>query len=181
VPRALLLLTAVLGAVAAACGDDPAPAPRPPVQLAITAPRDAETTSDPTIVVGGTVSPANARVVVLGEVVAVEGGSFSTSVDLREGPNVVDIGASAAGRRAVWRALRVTRRSTIRLPTLVGREADDVRSELADLGLVVRVTDDDNLLDAFRGGPQLVCQSDPAEGTRVASGAEVEIVVSKTC
>ncbi len=46
---------------------------------------------------------------------------------------------------------------------------------------MVRVTNDDNLLDAFRGGPRIVCAIDPAAGTQVTAGGEVEIVVSRTC
>ena len=181
--RLSLLSLAMVAATAAAagCGEEPAPTPRPPVQLAVTAPRDTETTREATIVVSGTVSPARARVVVLGEPVAVDGGSFSTTIELREGPNVVDVGASAAGRRAVWRAVRVTRRSLIRLPDLVGREEDDARSALDDLGLDVEVTNDDDFFDALRRGPRRVCLSTPAGGTEVSAGTEVEIVVSRSC
>jgi hypothetical protein len=132
-------------------------------------------------VVTGTVAPAGARVIVLGDRVPVSGGSFSTSVDLQEGANVIDVGASAPGRRAVWRALRVTRRSTIRMPDLVGTEEDEAKASLADLGLTVRVTNDDDLLDAFRGGPRVVCVSVPDAGAQVPADTEVEIVVSRTC
>jgi hypothetical protein len=151
------------------------------VQLALTAPADTATTREASVRVSGHVVPATARVVVLGERVGVSGGDFSTAVDLREGPNVIDVGASAPGRRAVWRALRVTRRSAIRVPDLLGREEDDAKDALTELGLVVRVTNDDGLLDALRGGPRIVCSMDPDVGTRVAAGGEVEIVVSRTC
>jgi len=171
-----VLLLALVG-----CGDDPAPPPRPPVKLTLTAPRDAGTTRESSVAVTGTVAPSTARVIVLGERVAVSGGSFSTSVDLDEGSNVIDVGASAPGRRAVWRALRVTRRSMIRMPGLVGSEEDDAKAQLADLGLGVQVTNDDDLLDAFRGGPRLVCLTDPEAGAQLSAGAEVELVVSKTC
>lgn len=180
-PRALLLLPAVLAATVAGCGDEPAPAPRPPVQLALTAPADTATTREATVRVSGRVVPASARVIVLGEPVTVIGGGFSASVDLREGSNVIDVGASAAGHRAVWRALRVTRRSTIELPDLVGREEDDAKAALTDLGLVAAMTNDDDLIDAFRRGPRFVCRTDPGAGTQIAAGGEVELVVSRTC
>ena len=179
--RSAPILVTLLAATLAGCGDDPAPPPRPPVQLTLTAPRDAGTTREPSVAVTGTVVPPTARVIVLGKRVAVSGGSFSASVDLDEGSNVIDVGASAPGRRAVWRALRVTRRSTIRMPDLLGREEDDAKAQLADLGLGVRVTNDDDLLDAFRGGPRLVCLTDPDAGAQLPAGAEVELVVSKTC
>jgi hypothetical protein len=179
--RALGLLLTVLAAIAAGCGDEPPPRARPPVTLALTAPSDGSTTRGASVVVSGTVSPTTARVVVLGNPVAVSGGGFATSVSLREGANVIDVGASAAGRRAVWRALRVTRRSTIRVPSLVGRAEDDARAALAGAGLDARVRNDDDLIDAFRRGPRIVCDTDPAEGTELRAGAEVELVVSKTC
>ena len=177
----LLLLPALAATTIAACGEDPAPPARPPVQLSLTAPRDTGTTREATVLVSGSVVPSTARVIVLGERVAVNGGGFSTSVDLREGSNVIDVGASAPGRRAVWRALRVTRRSLIRMPVLVGQEEDAAKSELADLGLNVQVTNDDDLLDAFRSGPRIVCATNPEAGAQLKAGADVEIVVSRTC
>ena len=181
VPRPLLLLLPVLVAMVGGCGEEAVPRPRPAVQLVLTAPGDTTTTRDASVRVSGRVVPATARVIVLGQRVTVSAGGFSTAVDLSEGPNVIDVGASAAGRRAVWRALRVTRRSTIRVPELIGREEDDAKAALTELGLVVAVTDDDDLLDAFRRGPRIVCDVNPAAGTQVAAGGEVEVVVSKTC
>jgi hypothetical protein len=181
VRRLALLLLPGLAAPLAACGDEPAPAPREPVRLAITAPRDAATTSEATVVVRGTVAPSTARVIVVGRRVAVGGGGFSATVELREGTNVIDVGASAPMRRATWRAVRVTRRSTIRMPDLAGREQDDAEAALSDLGLAVAVTNDDDLLDAFRRGPRTVCHTNPDAGARLDPGARVEIVVSKTC
>jgi hypothetical protein len=184
--RLLLLVPAVLAATfAAGCGDEAPAAPRPPVVLTLSAPRDATTTREATVQVVGRVTPATARVIVLGERVAVGGGGggggFSHAVALREGSNVIDVGASAPGRQAVWRALRVTRRSKIRMPDLGGREEDAARSALEGLGLKVHVVNDDDLLDVFRRGPRIVCSSDPQPGAQLDAGAEVEIVVSKTC
>ena len=177
----LLLVAAVLGASLAGCGDEPSPRPRPLVSLTLTAPRDAAVVREATAQVTGSVVPSSARVIVLGQRAAVNGGSFSARVDLHEGANIIDVGASAPGRRAVWRALRVTRRSTVRLPDVVGREADEARAILDDLGLAVTVTNDDDLIDAFRRGPRLVCLSDPSAGTLLRPGSEVELVVSRTC
>lgn len=181
--RALLVLAALLPAVVvvAGCGEDPPPRPRPPVGLTLSAPADGSTTRELTVVVAGSVAPANARVIVRGEVATVSGGAFSHSVALDEGANVIDVGASAAGRRAVWRALRVTRSSKVRMPVLVGQQQDAARSVLEGLGLEVDVVNDDDLIDAFRGGPRLVCSTDPDAGSQVDAGAEVEIVVSRTC
>jgi hypothetical protein len=181
VRRLLLLLPAVLAATVAGCGDDPPPAPRPPVELTLSSPRDAGTTREATVRVVGSVAPASARVIVLGERVAVSGGGFSHSVELREGSNVIDVGASAPGRRAVWRALRVVRHSRIGMPDLVGLKEDAARATLDELGLKVQVVNDDDLLDVFRRGPRIVCTTRPPVGAQVEPEADVEIVVSKTC
>ncbi len=177
----LLLLLPVLAVAASGCGDEPPPAPRPPVVLSLTAPRDADTTREPTVQISGSVSPSTARVIVLGERVTVSGGTFSHAVDLREGANVVDVGASAPGRRAVWRALRVTRRSKIEMPALVGQEEQAARDALQELGLKTRIVNYDDLFDAFRRRPRLVCNTNPEAGAQVDAGAQVTVVVSKTC
>jgi len=177
-PLPLLL---ALAASVAGCGDDPLEAPRAPVQLTLSAPRDGGTTGEATVEVVGSVVPANARVIVRGSQVLVDGGGFSRAVELREGSNVIDVGASSPGMRTAWRALRVTRRSRVRVPELVGSEEDAARTALDELGLKVRVVNDDDLLDAFRRRPTIVCSTDPPSGTQVEAGAEVEIVVSKTC
>ena len=186
-PIALLpaLLVAAAGAAgvvgAAGCGEEPRATVREPVQLTLTAPADGATTREETVQVAGSVVPASARVLVAGERVAVRGGRFATVVDLREGANVIDVGASAPGARATWRALRVTRRSRVRLPDVVGSEAEDAESLLQGLGLEVRIAVDDDLLDVFRDGPRLVCSTDPGAGAQLLPGSEVEVVVSKKC
>ena len=45
----------------------------------------------------------------------------------------------------------------------------------------MRVVNDDDLLDAFRRGPRIVCSTTPEPGAELAPDAEVEVVVSKTC
>ena len=181
VPRAALLLLGLLAAAATGCGEAPRAAPREPVQLTLTAPQDGGVTKEETVQVAGRVAPRTARVLVRGERVPVRDGRFTTVVDLREGANVVDVGASAPGARATWRAVRVTRRSRVRVPELIGSEADAAESALASLGLDVRIAVDDDLLDVFRDGPRVVCSTDPAAGAELLPGAEVEVVVSKRC
>jgi len=181
VPRlSLPVLVAVLVLVAG-CGERPVDPPRKPVQLTLSEPQDTATTRDATVRVSGSVSPAGARVLVMGERVAVNGGRFSTAVDLREGANVIDIGAAAPGARATWRALRVTRQSKIELPDLVGREADEASDAVTALGLSPQVVVDDDLFDAFRRRPRVVCSTDPVAGSQLRPDDEVQLVVSKTC
>jgi hypothetical protein len=182
VTRALpILLLAVAAATGAGCGDDQRVKPRTPVRLTLAAPRDGVTTREDTARVSGRVSPGNARVLVLGERVSVSGGRFETSVDLREGSNVIDVGASAPGARATWRALRVTRRSAITLPDVVGQETVDAVKTLEALGFKVAVTIDEGLLDAFRNRPRVVCESTPQAGSQLEPGGEVELLVAKRC
>jgi len=181
VRRPLSLLLVLLAATAAGCGDDDVPPPREPVVLTLSAPQDGATTRDDAVQVSGSVVPASSRVLVYGLRVAVSGGRFSAPVDLREGTNVIDVGAAAPGRRATWRALRVIRDSKIRLPDVTGRETADAVRALEARGFEVRVTNDDSLLDAFRDRPRVVCATDPSAGTELEPGSEVEVVVSKTC
>jgi Glucodextranase, domain B/PASTA domain len=180
--RTVSLILLSLAATAAGCGADAKPAaPRPPVQLTFSEPQDTGATRDASVQVSGSVAPASARVLVMGERVAVSGGRFSTTVALREGANVIDVGASAPAHQAIWRALRVTRHSMIAVPDLLGHEADEASTAIEDLGLKVHVDVDDDLLDAFRSRPRIVCSMDPEPETQVQPGDEVDLVVSKTC
>ncbi len=180
-PRPLQILLPALLASVVGCGQQPADPPRRPVQLTLSEPQNTATTREATVRVSGSVVPASARVLVMGERVAVSGGRFSTAVDLREGANVIDVGAAAPGARATWRALRVTRHSRIELPDLVGREAQEASDAVTALGLSPQVVVDDDLLDAFRRRPRVVCSTDPVAGSQLRPDDEVQLVVSKTC
>jgi hypothetical protein len=176
-----MLLLLSLATIAAGCGGEPRAAPRKPVLLTLTAPQDGATTRDGSVVVRGRVSPLRSRVLVMGARVGVSEGRFETTVDLREGTNVIDVGAAAPGARATWRAVRVIRHSKIRLPDVVGSEPTDATAALEGLGFRVKVSVDDDLLDAFRRRPRIVCRSDPEAGAQLDPGSEVELVISKTC
>lgn len=179
--RLLWILPLSLALATASCGTDPPAKPRTPVQLALATPRDGVTTREDTATVSGRVVPAGARVLVLGERVSVSDGRFETNVDLREGSNVIDVGASAPGARATWRALRVTRRSTIVLPDVLGQETVEAVKTLEVLGFKVAVTIDEGFLDAFRNRPRVVCESTPQAGSQLQPGGDVELLVAKRC
>jgi hypothetical protein len=172
---ALLLLGA---AWAAGCGQDDNPAP---VALAISTPADSAVVHEDAVEVRGRVKPAGATVIVLGQQAAVAQGKFSASVPLREGPNVIDVGASAPGATSAWRAVRVARQSLVRLPDLAGENREDAVDRLAALGLHAEVDEDDGLLDELLPGGRGVCEMDPDAGAKVPRGARVRIRVSKTC
>ena len=176
----MLLLLAVCVA-GAGCGEERRDPPRKPVQLTIGAPKDGATTREESVEVSGRVVPAASRVLVAGGVASVGDGRFTATVQLREGTNVIDVGASAPGGRATWRAVRVIRRSKVRLPDVTGDETDDAVARLEGLGFEPNVIVDDGLLDAFRRRPRVVCRTDPEPGSLVEPGSEVVVVVSKTC
>ena len=102
----LVLPLLLVGGWASGCGDSPA---QRPVRLEITAPADAAVVHDGRVEVRGLVKPRGARVVVLGRRARVARGEFSVVVPLREGSNLIDVGASARGASPAWNALRVTR------------------------------------------------------------------------
>lgn len=183
-PRPLAVLPALVASalVVAGCGGDgDGDRPARPVQLSLVSPADAAVTQESAVRVDGRVSPARARVVVLGRPVAVTDGRFSVMVPLHPGGNVIDVGASAPRARAAWAALRVTRRALATVPDLVGLTADEARATLEARELQATVEEDDGLLDALLPGEPLVCRSRPAAGAEVPLGGTVEIVVSKSC
>ena len=97
-----VLVIACLAAAAAGCGGDDEPrAQRPPraVELKIGQPRDTTTVRAESVEVNGTVTPANAAVTVVGQRAAVSGGgTFTATIALQPGANVIDVMATAAGR-----------------------------------------------------------------------------------
>jgi hypothetical protein len=178
----LLPLLAVPAAAAAGCGGSPAaPATRAPVALQVTSPSDTSRTAGATATVAGTVGTAGARVVVMGRRVEVSGGRFSTTVALQEGPNLIDVAAVAPRAGAAWRVVRVTRRSTVTVPDVVGRTLDDATAALEADGLDVQAVDGGGFFDALRDGPKRACATSPAAGADVAPGTTVEVTAAKRC
>jgi hypothetical protein len=132
--------------------------------------------------VEGTVSPASAAVTVHGQKAAVTGGgSFSATVPLRPGANVIDVMATAAGRGPALTAFRVTREVPVIVPQLSGKSADEVRSTLADVGLKAEIEEGGGLLEDLLPGDPAVCTQDPDAGSQVQRGTSVRVVVSKSC
>jgi hypothetical protein len=164
--------------VAGGCGDRSDPRP---TRLHLTAPADSAVVHEDSVVVRGRVAPEGATVLVGGRPTTVSGSQFSARVPLREGGNVIDVGASAPGRLPVWRAVRVSRRIVVRVPELSGESRDDAVAALRALGLVPKVREGHGLLDALLPGGWGVCETRPGAGTEVPKGAHVELRVSKTC
>jgi hypothetical protein len=184
--RALIATAAlaVLAALATACGGHGAADRRaapPSVRLSVTAPADAALTRGATVDVTGRVSPARARVLVAGRPVPVAAGSFRATVALREGANLIDVGASAPRATAAWVALRVTRQTLVKVPDLGGALRDDAVTALQARGLQAKVSDQDGIFEKLLPGDQRVCDTRPGAGSEVRAGQVVEVLVSKSC
>jgi hypothetical protein len=176
--RGLVLLLLVAGGYASGCGDGPA---ERPVRLEITAPTDAAVVNDESVEVRGRVHPRAARVLVLGRRTRVVRGAFRTVVPLREGSNLIDVGAIARGAAPAWEALRVTREVLVAVPHLAGATRDDAIARLDALGLRAEVQEEGDLLDELLGGDWIVCETQPRAGSEVRRGARIHLVVARGC
>ena len=177
--RRLALLAVPL--TLAACGGSAHPAAGPRVTLKLSAPADTGSVRAASVQVQGTVSPGDASVQVDGEAARVNGGTFAADVALSPGPNVIDVTASAPGRRPDADAVRVTRDMRVELPDLVGTPESDATTKLRDLGLKPRSEDARNFLDRIIPGDLQVCEMRPAARALVPKATRVTIVVARTC
>jgi Glucodextranase, domain B/PASTA domain len=171
-----------LALTAAACGEDPKP-PRdePEVRLTLSGPSDGATQRDDTVELAGTVKPAGAAVQVRGEEVAVDDGRFATEVELEPGANLIDVAASAGGRRPDFAALRIVFEQRVALPDLTGRDADTAQEQLEGLGLEVSTEDAGGFLDPLLPGDPSVCSMEPRAGAEVLPGSAVTLLVARDC
>lgn len=185
--RRLVVVFACLAAAAATgcgSGDGQKLAQRPatPVALRISSPTDMTTVRTETVKVTGTVVPAGAAVLVLGQKAPVSGGgTFAATVPLEPGANVIDVMASAAGHTAALTAFRVTREMPVTVPDLGGKTVDEVNQALGALGLQPDVEKGGGLIEDLLPGDPAVCQQDPDPGAQVKRGTKVHVVVSKSC
>jgi hypothetical protein len=179
VRRAVLVLIPL--AVAACGGSSARPAAGPRVTLKLSAPGDAKLLRAASVQVQGTVSPDSAQVDVNGEQANVNGGTFVAEVALRPGANVIDVTASAAGRRPDADAVRVTRDMRVEVPKLVGADEKDATGKLRGLGLVSREERGGSFLDRLFGGALTVCETRPAAGALVNPHSAVTVVVARSC
>jgi hypothetical protein len=180
-----VLVLACLAAVAAGCGGDEerrAQRPAPAVDLTVSSPSDEAVVRSETVEVKGTVAPAGAAVLVLGQRAAVSGGgSWTATVPLQPGANVIDVMASARGRGPALTALRVVRQVPVTVPDLGGKEVAEVQDTLGGLGLKPEVEEGGGLLEQILPGKPAVCEQDPKPGAEVRRGSTVHVVVSKSC
>ena len=175
-----LLLAAACPLVLAACGGSES-ATRPPVRLSVDAPGDGAVVRDGVVKVSGRVSPPGASVTVLGRAASTAGGSFSMSVPLHAGDNVIDVMASAPSSRPAMTAVRILREVQVRVPDVTGKSPGDARSRLQQAGLRADVHESGGILDDLLPTDPSVCEIKPAARTRVDRGSTVRVRTSKVC
>ena len=181
--RLRTLITAGLaGAILGGCGaGDPPPRPQKPVQLAVTAPADSAVVQGGTATVTGTVSPGNARVKVQGRPARVANGTFTGTVSLDQGPNVIDVAATARGRATTLTAFRITREERVTVPDLVGLSLDDAQAEADKRELELKTERGGGFLDPLVPRGLHVCDQSPAAGKQVRRGSTVALLVARSC
>lgn len=165
----------------AGCGADRQPATTPRVQLKLASPGDGRSLRADAVQVSGTVFPAKSAVTVAGEQAHVDGGTFTATIKLEPGGNVIDVTATAPGRRPAADALRVVRDMRVELPSLVGHERDAAFNQLQGLGLKPQEKRDDTWLDRLIPGDDTVCATSPPASTLVQPGARVTVEVARNC
>ncbi len=183
--RPILVFACLAAAAVAGCGgDDPPRAQKPPtpVALKISTPADMTTVPSETVEVKGTVEPAGAAVLVVGQKAPVSGGGeFTATVALEPGANVIDVMATASRRGPALTAFRVTREVLVTVPDLGGKTADEVQQTLSKLGLQADIEKGGGLIEDLLPGDPAVCEQDPEAGAQVKRGSRVHVVVSKSC
>jgi hypothetical protein len=176
------LLIVATGALLAGCGaDTPPPQPQPPVRLSVSAPSDTAVVHAATAQVSGTVSPHRARVKVQGHLAQVSGGTFTSTVKLDQGPNVIDVAATASGRATALTAFRITREERVGVPELVGLSLDDARAQAGRRDLELATERGGGFLDPLVPRGIHVCDQSPAPGKQVRRGSTVKLLVARSC
>jgi Glucodextranase, domain B/PASTA domain len=178
VRRSVPLLAAL---ALAGCGADARPGTSPRVKLDLAAPADGGMLRAESVEVRGTVEPSGAAVVVAGQPAKVDGGTFTATVALQPGGNVIDVTASSPGHRPASDALRVVRDMRVELPKLAGYDEADAFSRLKELGLRPVEERTDNWLQRLIPGDVNVCATAPRDGTLVQPHSRVTVLVSRNC
>jgi hypothetical protein len=178
------LIAGALGAalLLAGCGGSAAPATTAAVRLAVATPGDMQSVRDGSVEVRGTVRPAGATVTVRGRRASTSGSSWSASVALEPGVNVVDVLASSGSAKPALTAVRIRRIIDIEVPDVTGLSADDAKQQLEDAHLVAKTeTDGGGFFDQILGGDPQVCSTDPEPGTTVDPGTTVTVQLARHC
>ncbi|HET6550125.1 MAG TPA: PASTA domain-containing protein [Solirubrobacter sp.] len=177
----LLLVLAAAGLALGACGEAPRAANEPRVTLKLSLPNDGGSVRADHVAVRGTVVPADAAVQVAGADAEVDGGEFVADIALQPGGNVIDITATAPGRRTAANAVRVVRDMRVEVPRLAGSEFEAASAELERLGLGASEQSRDSWLDRLLGGTAYVCATQPRAGALVQPRSTVTLETAGDC
>jgi hypothetical protein len=181
-PAAALVLAALAALTLAGCGTAAAPKPGPAVSLKLTTPVSGRRTASQSTTVRGVVTPHRAAVLVLGRRVRVApNGSFSASVALTPGTNLIDLEASLPRSAGAVAAVSVVRFLLISVPSVVGDTPAQAGAALRALGLAVKTNGSSDPFNFLIPGTTQVCSSAPSSGTKVDPGSTVTIKTSKFC
>jgi hypothetical protein len=175
------LLLAVAALALTGCGETPRPSTEPRVKLTLDAPDDGDMTRLASIEVRGEVTPADATVRVMGQEATVTGGEFTYDVPLQAEGNVIDVTATAPGRRPATDALRVERDMRVQVPELTGRAFADAQQALEGLGLPATEQRGGSWIDRLLPGDIKVCSTTPASGQLVEKGTGVTVLTNRNC
>jgi Glucodextranase, domain B/PASTA domain len=172
----------VASVLVAGCGaDTPPPKPQKPVRLRVSSPSDTAIVQGDTTQVSGTVSPPGARVKVQGHLARVSGGTFTSTVKLDQGANVIDVAATARGRATALTAFRVTREERVAVPQLVALSLDDARRQADQRDLELTTERGGGFLDPLVPRGLHVCEQSPGAGKQVRRGSTVKLLVARSC
>jgi hypothetical protein len=176
------LVAALLPAGCGGSGGGSSSASAGSVRLSIAAPPDMASVRDGSVQVRGTVRPSGATVTVRGRKASSSGGSWSASVALEPGVNVVDVLASSGAAKPALTAVRIRRLVDVEVPDVTGLSADDAKQQLEDAHLVAQdETNDGGFFDRLLGGSPKVCETDPEPGTSVSPGTTVTVTLDRNC
>jgi hypothetical protein len=151
------------------------------VRLEVAGPSDQASTLAGAVAVRGTVSPANATVLVEGRPASVRRGSFSAQVSLVPGTNVIDVLAGAPHAAGSATAIRVYRQIPVSVPDLSGANPSRAVAQLTRLGLRPEVVDTGGFYQSLNPTSTQDSSTSPAPGATLAPGSGIQVQVAKVC
>lgn len=182
--RAILLrafAATVTAAILAACGAA-AHTHTAPVRLRFSSPGDGARVEASDATVSGVVSPRDARVLVVGHAVDPSAdGSFSTSVPLVPGTNLVDVIASAPHAQPVMTTIRVIRYVLVSVPDVTGENPSHAAAAIRNAGLRPQLEGDSNPFAFLLPFSEQICAQSPNGGARVSPDSTVTLQIGKLC
>ena len=152
------------------------------MKLSLNSPADGARLEASVATISGVVSPRSARVLVTGKGVSPGAdGSFSATVSLVPGTNLVDVIASAPHARPAMTAIRVVRYVLVRVPDVSGESPSDAAAAIRGAGLKPQLDGDSNPFAFLLPFSERVCSQSPSGGEQVNPNSTVTIRLGKLC